>query len=87
MDVRIGISESNQVVEVDMADDTDNEDQPSPGKPRVRWDSSQLQVSYANVCSITSSRDEFVFSYGLNQTLRKMETCGKPVAAAINGAT
>jgi 3-hydroxyacyl-CoA dehydrogenase/enoyl-CoA hydratase/3-hydroxybutyryl-CoA epimerase len=25
------------------------------------------------------------FSYGLNQTLRKMETCGKPVAAAING--
>ena len=25
------------------------------------------------------------FSYGLNQTLRKMETCGKPVAVAING--
>ena len=25
------------------------------------------------------------FSYGLNLTLRRMETCGKPVAVAING--
>ena len=30
-------------------------------------------------------KEAFEFSYGLNQTLRKMETCGKPVAAAING--
>lgn len=30
-------------------------------------------------------KQAFEFSYGLNQTLRKMETCGKPVAAAING--
>ena len=30
-------------------------------------------------------KQAFDFSYGLNQTLRKMETCGKPVAAAING--
>jgi len=30
-------------------------------------------------------KEAFDFSYGLNQTLRKMETCGKPVAAAING--
>jgi 3-hydroxyacyl-CoA dehydrogenase/enoyl-CoA hydratase/3-hydroxybutyryl-CoA epimerase len=27
----------------------------------------------------------FEFSYELNQILRKMETCGKPIAAAING--
>jgi len=30
-------------------------------------------------------KQAFEFSYGLNQTLRKVETCGKPVAAAING--
>jgi len=42
----------------------------SPGgtRPRVRWDSSKLQSSYANVCSITSTRDEIVLSFGLNQT-------------------
>ena len=32
-----------------------------------------------------TSREAFEFSYSLNRTLRKMETCGKPVAAAING--
>jgi 3-hydroxyacyl-CoA dehydrogenase/enoyl-CoA hydratase/3-hydroxybutyryl-CoA epimerase len=32
-----------------------------------------------------SHKEAFEFSYGLNRILRKMETCGKPVAAAING--
>jgi len=30
-------------------------------------------------------REGYEFSYALNRTLRRMETCGKPVAAAING--
>jgi 3-hydroxyacyl-CoA dehydrogenase / enoyl-CoA hydratase / 3-hydroxybutyryl-CoA epimerase len=30
-------------------------------------------------------REASEFSLGLNRTLRRMETCGKPVAAAING--
>jgi len=30
-------------------------------------------------------REAFEFSNALNRTLRRMETCGKPVAAAING--
>ncbi len=32
-----------------------------------------------------SPKEAAEFSYGLNKTLRGMETCGKPVAAAING--
>lgn len=36
--------------------------------PRVRWDSSKLQSSYANVCSITSTREEVVLNFGLNQS-------------------
>jgi hypothetical protein len=44
--------------------------QPGSGgnAPRVRWDSSRLQSSYANVCSITSTREEVVFNFGLNQS-------------------
>jgi 3-hydroxyacyl-CoA dehydrogenase/enoyl-CoA hydratase/3-hydroxybutyryl-CoA epimerase len=30
-------------------------------------------------------KEAFEFSYELNATLRKMETCGKPIAIAING--
>jgi 3-hydroxyacyl-CoA dehydrogenase/enoyl-CoA hydratase/3-hydroxybutyryl-CoA epimerase len=30
-------------------------------------------------------KEAFEFSYALNATLRKMETCGKPIAIAING--
>ena len=30
-------------------------------------------------------REGYEFSYALHRTLREMETCGKPVAAAING--
>jgi len=32
-----------------------------------------------------SHKEAAQFSYGLSRTLRRMETCGKPVAAAING--
>lgn len=32
-----------------------------------------------------SHREAAEFSYGLNRILRQLETCGKPVAAAING--
>lgn len=35
---------------------------------QVRWDTSKLQSTYANVCSITSTREEVVLNFGLNQT-------------------
>lgn len=56
-----------------MADDsnanaTDTKDATTKdGAPKVRWDSSKLQSSYANVCSITSTREEIVLNFGLNQ--------------------
>ena len=34
---------------------------------RVKWDTSQLQNSYANVCSVTSTREEVVLNFGINQ--------------------
>ena len=35
--------------------------------PKVRWDTSQVQSSYANVCSVTSTREEVVLNFGINQ--------------------
>ncbi len=32
-----------------------------------------------------SKKEAFEFSFGMNRTLRRMETCGKPFAVAING--
>lgn len=41
----------------------------SPGKsPKIEWDSSQLKNSYANVCNVTSTREEVVLLFGLNQS-------------------
>ena len=35
--------------------------------PQVRWDTSKVQSAYANVCSVTSTREEVVLNFGINQ--------------------
>lgn len=39
----------------------------APAGPRVRWDDSNMRSSYANVCNVSSSREEFVLLFGVNQ--------------------
>ena len=34
---------------------------------RVRWDDTQMKSSYANVCNVTSTREEVVMLFGINQ--------------------
>ena len=34
---------------------------------RIRWDDSNLKSSYANVCNVSSTREEIVLSFGINQ--------------------
>jgi hypothetical protein len=36
--------------------------------PKVTWDDSQMQSSYANVVNAVSSREEFTLFFGTNQT-------------------
>src|SRR5262245_23941261 len=36
--------------------------------PRVRWDDSRMQSSYANVVNVSSTREEMVLFFGINQT-------------------
>ncbi len=35
--------------------------------PQVRWDTSNLKSAYANVCNVTSTREEVVLNFGVNQ--------------------
>jgi Protein of unknown function (DUF3467) len=35
--------------------------------PKIRWDDSNLKSSYANVCNVSSTREEVVLVFGINQ--------------------
>ena len=34
---------------------------------KVKWDDSNMKSSYANVCNVTSTREEVVMLFGMNQ--------------------
>lgn len=34
---------------------------------RIKWDDSSMKSSYANVCNVTSTREEVVMLFGINQ--------------------
>src|SRR5712671_5242681 len=42
---------------------------PAPGAAgaKIRWDDSAMKSSYANVCNVTSTREEVVMLFGINQ--------------------
>ena len=44
------------------------------GRTRVRWDDSQMKSSYANVCNVTSTREEVTMLFGTNQTWNNART-------------
>jgi hypothetical protein len=35
---------------------------------KINWDESQMKTSYANVCNVSSTREEFTILFGTNQT-------------------
>ncbi len=35
---------------------------------KISWDESQMRTSYANVCNVSSTREEFTLLFGTNQT-------------------
>jgi hypothetical protein len=39
----------------------------SPVQPELKLDTSQLKSSYCNICNATSTREEMVLSFGVNQ--------------------
>ncbi len=39
--------------------------------PRVRWDDAQMKSAYANVCNVSSTREEVVLLFGMNQAWQR----------------
>jgi len=58
-----------------MADE--NQDQAAnirrAGAPKVNWDDSDMRSSYANVCNVSSTREEVVILFGTNQAWKGTE--------------
>jgi hypothetical protein len=50
-----------------MTDDPEPES-PAAAEPRVQLDTSRMKSSYCNVCNATSTEDEVVLNFGLNQS-------------------
>jgi len=54
-----------------MADERNDTPQAVPraggATPTIRWDDSNLKSSYANVCNVSSTREEVVLVFGINQ--------------------
>ena len=47
--------------------DTPQAPRPAATSPTIRWDDSHLKSSYANVCNVSSTREEVVLAFGINQ--------------------
>jgi len=48
--------------------ETQQENKAQQNAPKVKFDSSNLKSSYANVCTMNSTREEVVLNFGLNQS-------------------
>ncbi len=44
------------------------------GGMKIKWDDSMMRSSYANVCNVTSTREEVVMLFGMNQAWNRGQT-------------
>jgi hypothetical protein len=57
-----------------MADKRPNatpESAPDAAGVKLRWDDSQMKSAYANVCNVSSTREEVVMMFGVNQAWQR----------------
>ena len=40
-----------------------------PEGPRINWDQTKMKTTYANVCNVSSTREEVSVLFGTNQTV------------------
>jgi len=43
---------------------------PKSNAPTIKWDDSKMRSGYANVCNVTSTREEVTLLFGTNQAWR-----------------
>jgi len=54
-----------------MTDESVNKiDQNKTSGPTIRWDDSKMRSTYANVCNVSSTREEMTLLFGTNQAWR-----------------
>ena len=53
----------------------------APTRPGIVWDDSQMRWGYANVCNVTSTREEVVVVFGTHEGARGD---GEPVRVALS---
>jgi hypothetical protein len=53
----------------------------NPVQPEMKIDNSQLKSSYCNVCSVTSTIEEVVLNFGINQNWDQAE---QPMEVALH---
>lgn len=41
--------------------------------PRINWDQAKMKTTYANVCNVSSTREEVSVLFGTNQTVNMAE--------------
>ena len=54
---------------------------PTANAPTLKWDDSQMRSTYANVCNVSSTREEVTLLFGTNQT---WHTGQKEVAISLS---
>ena len=58
-----------------MTDSKSDGPKPTQAKePVIRWDDSGIKNSYANACNVSSTREEIVLNFGLNQAWERPQT-------------
>ena len=61
-------SKSNPAEKLKQDDTSPKNEKVTPVQPKVRFDTSALKSSYCNVCNATSTQEEVVLNFGLNET-------------------
>ncbi|MBE0616166.1 MAG: DUF3467 domain-containing protein [Burkholderiales bacterium] len=54
--------------------DEPGKDKPAPEPNRVHWDTSQLKSSYCNIANATSTREEVIVNFGINENWERPRT-------------
>lgn len=48
-------------------DSSDDQKQAQSRQPRIVWDDSRMKTAYANVCNVSTTREEFNFVFGTHR--------------------
>jgi len=51
-----------------MSDDKKQDGQEQKRQVRIVWDDSKMEMNYANVCNVSSTKEEFNLLFGSNQS-------------------